>query len=84
MYIENTGAQYLVEKKVKAVGIDYLGIERNQPGHPTHSELMSNGIVVIEGLRLAHVEPGRYMIVCLPLNVIGLDGAPARAVLLSA
>lgn len=82
VYIESTGAEYLVEKKVKAVGIDYLGIERNQPDHGTHQELMSNGIVIIEGLRLAHVEPGRYMLVCLPLNVIGLDGAPARAVLL--
>ncbi len=82
VYIESTGAEYLVEKKVKAVGIDYLGIERNQPDHLTHHELMSNGVVIIEGMRLAHVRPGRYILICLPLNVIGLDGAPARAVLL--
>jgi len=82
VYLEHSGAQYLVEKKVKAVGIDYVGIERSQPKHPTHWELMSNDIAIIEGLRLFHVEPGHYVLVCLPLSVIGIDGGPARAVLL--
>jgi len=82
VYLDLSGAQYLAEKKVKAVGVDYLGVERNQPGHLTHHELMTHDIGVIEGLRLESVEPGRYMLVCLPLRVVGLDGAPARAVLL--
>lgn len=80
VYLDLSGAQYLAEKKVKAVGTDYLGIERNQPGHLTHHELLTHNIGIIEGLRLADVEPGRYLFVCLPLSLIGFDGAPARAI----
>lgn len=82
VYLEHSGAQYLKEKGIKAVGIDYLGIEHSQPGHLTHKECMHNDVVIIEGLRLNHVEPGEYFFCCLPLYTIGLDGAPARAVLI--
>jgi len=82
VYLEASGAAYLAEKKVKAVGIDYLGIEHSQPGHPTHENLLNADIVVIEGLRLHHVQPGSYFFVCLPLNMIGTEAAPARAILM--
>lgn len=82
IYVHESGANYLVEKKVKAVGIDYLGIERSQPDHITHKTLMQNDIVVIEGLRLEAVPAGNYEIYCLPLAVIGLEAAPARAILI--
>ncbi|HZW61997.1 MAG TPA: cyclase family protein [Candidatus Babeliales bacterium] len=81
IYLTASAAQYLVEHSVKAVGIDYLGIERNQPNHETHKILMQNGIPIIEGLRLQHVQPGTYFLWCLPLLVEGLEAAPARAVL---
>lgn len=81
VYLAQSAADFLVEKKIKAIGIDYLGIERNQPKHETHISLMRNGIVIIEGLRLQHVQPGRYFLWCLPLAVQGLEAAPARAVL---
>ena len=83
IFLESSGAAYLAEKKVKAVGIDYLGIERGQPDHPTHKTLMQSDVVIIEGLRLAHVEPGTYFLICLPLAVMGLEAAPARAVLMA-
>ncbi len=83
MYLEASGAKYLTEKKIKAVGIDYLGIEHSQPGHPTHETLMNGDVIVIEGLRLGHVQKGNYFFVCLPLNMIGLEAAPARAILMS-
>ena len=82
VYLEVSGAFYLIEKKVKAVGIDYLGIEHSQPGHPTHENLMHGDVAIIEGLRLGHVEPGNYTCICLPLNVVGTEAAPARAILL--
>ncbi|NRB21310.1 cyclase family protein [Candidatus Dependentiae bacterium] len=81
IYLEKSGAQYLVEKKIKAVGIDYLGIERNQPDHETHTILMKHEIGIIEGLRLSHVEPQHYFFLCLSLPVVGLEAAPARAIL---
>ena len=43
--------------------------------------LLSNGVIIIEGLNLSEAEPGMYEMYCLPLPVIGGDGAPARVVL---
>jgi len=82
VYLEVSGALYLAEKKVSVVGIDYLGIEHSQPGHPTHENLMNADISIIEGLRLGHVKAGHYFFVCLPLHTIGLEASPARAILL--
>lgn len=82
IYLEASGAQYLTEIGVKAVGIDYLGIERSQKDHLTHTTLMHADVVIVEGLRLQFVAPGEYMFVCLPLNIIGLEAAPARAILI--
>lgn len=81
VYIDTTAAQALVTAGVRAVGIDYLGIERNQPDHATHTLLMQAGCTIIEGLRLRDVPVGIYFLCCLPLAVIGCDGAPARALL---
>lgn len=82
IYLDESGAQYLADHNVRCVGIDYLGIERNQPHHPTHTILLERDITIIEGLRLAPVQPGRYTLYCLPLALAGVDGSPARAILI--
>ncbi len=77
------GAQYLAEQGVKLVGIDYLSIEKfHSKEHAVHKIFLGKGIVILEGLDLSNVEPGEYTFLCLPLKVIGGDGAPARAVLI--
>jgi len=43
--------------------------------------LLGAGTIVIEGLNLRDVEPGTYEMFCLPLAIVGADGAPARVVL---
>jgi len=43
--------------------------------------LLEKGVVIVEGLNLSEVEPGAYELYCLPLKLKGLDGSPARAVL---
>lgn len=74
-------ADYLAGLPASAVGIDYLSIE--PPGDVyVHLRLLEAGIPIIEGLRLAHVAPGDYYLVCLPLKLRDGDGAPARAILL--
>lgn len=77
-------ATWLRNQGAKLVGIDYLSIEKSKsPGHPTHIALLSKGIVIVEGLNLSEVPPGRYELICLPLKLrsnLG-DGAPTRAVL---
>ena len=82
IFLDSSGAQLLAQRKVRAVGIDYLGIERDQQGHPTHHELFRNNIVIIEGLRLQTVPQGKYFLCCLPLYTIDIEAAPARAVLI--
>lgn len=82
VFVGADGARYLVERKVKGVGIDALSIERDQPGHPTHHLLLRAGIVIIEGLRLADVGEGTYVLIAAPLPVVGAEAAPLRVVLL--
>ena len=81
-YVTASGANYIVDQNWKVVGIDYLGIERNQPDHATHITLAQAGIPIIEGLRLEHVAQGWYTAIILPLTIIGVEAAPARALLL--
>lgn len=76
-------AEFLAEKGVVLVGTDFLGIEKkSNPGHPVHKKLLSSNIIIVEGLNLADVPEGEYEMICLPINVIGVDGAPARVVLI--
>lgn len=82
VYLDQSGAEYLAGKKVCGVGIDSLGIERDQPGHETHKILLSSEIVILEGLLLKHIEEGEYFLSALPLSIPGAEGAPVRAVLL--
>ena len=78
-------AAYLVSKKINLVGIDALSIESYEdPAWPVHKKLLRNNSLILEGLRLRHVEPGRYTLVATPLLVAGGDGAPARALLIAA
>lgn len=81
VYIDKDAAQYLVSQNIKAIGIDYLGIERNQPDHETHKAFMQFDMPIVEGLRLGHVPAGEYFFCCLPLSLVGIDSAPARAIL---
>jgi arylformamidase len=77
------GAAWIAERGIRLVGIDFLGIEaRGAEGHPTHVTLLGSRVVIVEGLDLAHVDPGKYQFVCLPLRIAGGDGAPARAILI--
>ena len=81
-YLAPDGAEYLVSRGAITVGIDALSIEQFHSGHHrTHHALLRRGIAIIEGLALADVPPGEYELLCLPLRITGLDGAPARVVL---
>lgn len=71
-------ARVLVKSKIKAVGIDYFSI-----GSPdTHKLLLSNGIIIYEGLVLNHIHPGIYTFIGFPLKILGSEGSPTRAVLI--
>ncbi|HWH13600.1 MAG TPA: cyclase family protein [Miltoncostaeaceae bacterium] len=75
--LDAEAARLLVSRGVRLVGIDGLSIG----GPEAHEVLLGAGVVVLEGLRLDGVPPGRHRLTCLPLLIPGADGAPARAVL---
>ncbi len=78
------GARWVVERGIGLIGVDFLSVERRgAAGHPTHVELLSNGVVIVEGLDLRAVEPDRaYGLAVLPLRIMDGDGGPARAILI--
>ncbi len=79
--ISADGAQWLVDKGVLLVGIDYLSVAPYHHSIPTHRTLLAPGIIIVEGMNLSAVSPGTYTLYCLPLKLVGSDGAPARAIL---
>jgi arylformamidase len=82
VYISAAAAQFLVDRQVRTVGVDYISVGGYvYDGVETHQILLGAGLWLIEGLNLAAVEPGAYELICLPLRVVGADGAPARAIL---
>jgi arylformamidase len=83
-FLAPDGAQYLVDRGVELVGIDYLSIEQFHSGHHrTHRTLLERSVVIVEGLDFSAPTPGEYQFICLPLRIEGCDGAPARAVLVA-
>lgn len=83
VYLEPEAAEYLVERDIKLVGIDYLSIDQfRSVEHPTHFVLLRRNVVIIEGLNLSRVPPGAYHMMALPLNLQDVDGAPTRVILM--
>ena len=75
-------AEYLVQKKIKTVGLDYLSIDPyDAANYAVHKMLLGNGIAVLEGLVLEDVPEGIYTLSALPLKIPNGDGSPVRAVL---
>ena len=72
----------LIDANIKAIGIDTLSIDNFETEVINHPLLLEASIPIIEGLDLNEVPPGEYFCVCLPLKLQGLDGAPARAIIL--
>jgi len=80
--ISPDGAQYLVARGVRLVGIDYFSIAPFGDSVPTHRILLGASVIALEGVNLSEVPAGKYTLYCLPLKLGGSDGAPARAVLI--
>lgn len=81
-FLSINAAEYLVSKKIKAIGCQGLSIESSESNGTVHKKLLSHDIPIIEGLDLDKVKPGRYFFICLPLKLKNFDGAPCRAILL--
>ena len=78
-----SGAEWLVNRGIRLIGVDYLSVERFAAEPPeTHRRLLEANVVILEGLDLREAAAGEYWLACLPWKLRGADGAPARAVLI--
>lgn len=75
------GAEELIRRGVRLVGIDGPSIKKKGVSDRVHELFLTNTIVVVEGLWLKDVDPGRYTLMCLPLSIPHVDGLPVRVVL---
>lgn len=73
IYLHASAASYLAKKQISGVGVDALGVERDQAGHPTHHILMDQDIIIIEGLRLGDVPEGNYHMTALPIKMKAVE-----------
>jgi len=81
VYLAPDAAEWIVQRGIRLVGIDYLSVEQFRAPQPlTHHTLLGAGVIVVEGLNLRELKPGWVRFICLPLRIEGGDGAPARAV----
>ena len=82
-YLKGDAADYLVSKRVRAVGIDFLSVEKFKAPEPVvHKTLLGNGIFIIESLTsaLRQFVGKRILIICMPIKLQDGDGAPSRVV----
>ncbi len=78
--ISPAAAQYLRERKVKIVGIDYLSVDAHgDDSFAVHRELLSHDVLIVENLELKEVPAGLYYARIYPLNIKEVDGSPVRA-----
>lgn len=75
-------ARWVVEKRIRLIGVDYLSVARFGEGGPTHRILLEGAVVIVEGLNLSGVPAGPWDLICLPLKLVGTEAALARAILL--
>jgi arylformamidase len=84
IYLHKSACELIVKTGIKTVGLDYITIDPyGGMEFAAHRTLLKNGVCVIECINLENVKAGEYYLMCLPLKLLGTDGAPARAVLLS-
>jgi arylformamidase len=81
-HLSPDAARHLVSAGVKCIGIDSPSVEKFSGDGAVHRILLSAGLVIIEWLDLSSVPAGNYTMIALPLRLGGLDGSPARVVLM--
>ena len=81
--LDSSGAQLLSGFDLDLVGVDYLSIASYHDTDRPHEILLEREVVLLEGLNLAEVPEGLYGLYCLPINLAGCEGAPARAILVA-
>ncbi|MBA2650847.1 MAG: cyclase family protein [Tatlockia sp.] len=81
VFINPDAAEELIKKGVKVVGIDYINVDSYDAENlPVHHSLLSNNILIVEGLELKGAPLGRCEIYIMPINIPEMDGLPVRVI----
>jgi len=81
--IAPSGAQWLVTRGIRLVGVDYLSVGPYGTANvETHRILLGAGVVVVETLVLDDVDAGEFTLLALPPKFAGLEGSPCRCLLI--
>ncbi len=78
-----SGAAYLNEAGIRLIGVETQSIGPVGAPMAVHVEVLSHGILALEGLVLTDVPDGTYTLFAAPLKLAGSDGSPCRAVLMA-
>ena len=81
VYLDESGAKWIVDNQIKTIAIDYLSIASYKSGEAVHKKLLGAEVTIVEGVNLSEVSPGIYTYAGLPVKIKDGDGAPARAIL---
>jgi len=82
-FLDVDAAEFLVEKRIKLVGIDYLSIEKyGEKKFPTHKILLGNNVLILEGINLEHIREGKYILFAIPMKIAEVEALPVRAFLI--
>ncbi len=81
-FFMDSSAEIVADSGVKLIGTDSLSVGCKGNQVKPHKAFLGGGVAVLEGLNLEDVEPGQYFLFAPPVNFEGLEGAPARAVLI--
>jgi arylformamidase len=83
VHLSPKAAQWLVQRGIQLVGVDYLSVEAfGVRRYRVHKILLNANVIIVEGLNLSRVPEGWCQLVCLPLKIKGGDGAPARVLVI--
>ena len=86
-YVSEEAAHWLVERRVKMLGLDLITVDLPQAmrptpfGYPVHHTLLENNVLIIENMtNLQDLRGRRVTLYAFPLAIRGADGAQARVV----
>lgn len=80
--VTEEAARVFAEAKIDLVGNESQTVGPEDAPMQVHLILLGADVVLLEGIRLAEVPTGAYLLSAAPISLAGSDGSPCRAILM--
>ena len=80
--VTEDAARVFAQAKILLLGNESQSVGPIDSPMQVHKILLSENIVLLEGIVLDNAQEGRYILNCAPLNIKGFEGSPCRAILI--